>query len=120
MTEACFAAVEGRGVIEIGGEDRVSFLQGLISNDVAKAAAGRAVYAALLTPQGRYLHDFFVVEKDGVLLLECEAPRAADLKRRLSLYKLRSKVAVAEVSQAWHTYVAWRDGVASRFSLTDE
>jgi folate-binding protein YgfZ len=120
MAEAWFAPIEGRGVIEIKGEDRVAFLQGLVSNDVAKAASGRAVYAALLTPQGRYLHDFFLVEKDGAFLLDCEAPRAADLKRRLSLYKLRSKVTIAETSASWQAVVAWGDGVAARFGLGDD
>ena len=55
------AALPGRAVIEVGGEDRVAFLQGLVSNDVAEAAPGRAVWAALLTPQGKYLADFFIL-----------------------------------------------------------
>ena len=54
------AALPGRAVIELAGEDRVGFLQGLVSNDVAEAAPGRAVWAALLTPQGKYLADFFI------------------------------------------------------------
>ena len=55
-----------RGVIAVGGEDRVSFLQGLVSNDVADAAPGRAVWAAFLTPQGKWLADFFI-HADGDL-----------------------------------------------------
>jgi folate-binding protein YgfZ len=80
----------------VSGEDRVAFLQGLVSNDVAKATPQRAVWAALLSPQGRFLHDMFVVERDGALLLDVERARAADLKKKLSLYKLRSKVQIEE------------------------
>ena len=59
-----------RGVIEIAGEDRVAFLQGLVSNDVELAAPGRADWAALLTPQGKYLADFFILTDGNVLLLQ--------------------------------------------------
>jgi folate-binding protein YgfZ len=120
MAEASFAPLDGRGVLSIAGEDRASFLQGLVSNDVAKAAAGRAVYAALLTPQGRYLHDFFLVERQDAFLLDCEAARLADLRRRLGLYKLRSKVSLAEVGSDWRHYVAWGAGAVSAFKLVPE
>ena len=59
------AALPARGVIEIGGEDRVTFLQGLVSNDVAAAAPGKAVWTALLTPQGKWLADFFILANGG-------------------------------------------------------
>ncbi|CAA7619900.1 folate-binding protein YgfZ [Magnetospirillum sp. UT-4] len=84
-----------RAVVAVAGEDCRAFLQGLISNDVNKAGPGRAVFAALLTPQGKFLHDLFVVATDGGLLLDVEAARAADFVRKLSMYKLRSKVTVA-------------------------
>ena len=61
-----------RGVVEISGADRVVFLQGLVSNDVAKAVPGHAVWSALLTPQGKWLADFFVLAEPEVLLLDCE------------------------------------------------
>ena len=85
-----------RAAIEIAGEDRAAFLQGLVSNDVTKVAAERAVYAALLTAQGKYLHDFFIAAVGDALLLDAEAARLADLSRRLSLYKLRAKVTLAD------------------------
>ena len=66
------AALPERGVIELSGDDRVAFLQGLVSNDVADAAPGRAVWAALLTPQGKWLADFFIFADAGRLLLDCE------------------------------------------------
>ena len=91
-----FVIARNRALISLSGEDRQAFLQGLVSNDVAKASATRAIYAAFLTAQGKYLHDIFIAAVGERLLIECEAPRRADLLRRLSLYKLRSKVTLAE------------------------
>lgn len=82
----------GRSVVAVGGPDRKTFLQGLVSNDVQAVGPERAVYAALLTPQGKYLFDFFIVERDEMLLLDVEAARAEALLRRLKPFKLRSKV----------------------------
>ncbi|MDN3565909.1 YgfZ/GcvT domain-containing protein [Paeniroseomonas aquatica] len=88
------AILPDRGVLEVTGEDRVAFLQGLVSNDVALAAPGRAVFAALLTPQGKWLADFFVVAAGERLLLDCEAAQAAMLAQRLARFRLRSRVAL--------------------------
>lgn len=96
MPHPVYAPLEARAVLSIAGEDRVAFLQGLVSNDVRQAAEGRAVYAALLTAQGKYLHDFFIVASGDALLLDAEAARLADLKKRLSIYRLRSKVTIEE------------------------
>ncbi len=92
-----------RGVVRISGEGAETFLQALVTNDVVDIPPGRAVYAALLTPQGKFLHDFFVTPTaDGqALLLETEAARLADLKRRLTIYKLRSRVEIEDVSADW-------------------
>jgi folate-binding protein YgfZ len=90
-----FTLLDHRAVLAVTGEDRVGFLQGLVSNDVDEAAAGRAVHAGFLTPQGKYLHDFIIVEGGGRLLLDVEAGRMADLSRRLALYRLRAKVTIA-------------------------
>ena len=85
-----------RGVLRVSGEDARSFLQGLVSNDVLRVASDRAIWAAFLTAQGRYLHDFFLSQLNGGLILEGESARLPDLKRRLSMYKLRSRVALEE------------------------
>lgn len=96
MTQASFTMLEDRGILAVAGPDRRAFLQGLVSNDVEKLAAGRARYAALLTAQGKYLHDFVMVEQGEAIWLDAEAARLADLKRRLSMYRLRAKVEIAE------------------------
>ena len=83
-----------RAVLAVEGEDRVGFLQGLVSNDVAGAAPGRAVWAGMLTPQGKWLADFFIVGEAGRLLLDVEAGQAAMLAQKLARFRLRAKVSI--------------------------
>lgn len=83
-----------RQVIEISGADRVTFLQGLVSNDLRRLGAG-PLYAALLTPQGKYLADFILLERGETVLLDVEASLAEPLLKRLSMYKLRADVQIA-------------------------
>ncbi|HET6182659.1 MAG TPA: folate-binding protein [Acetobacteraceae bacterium] len=97
--------LSARAVIEVAGEDRVPFLQGLVSNDVTEAAPGRAVWAALLTPQGKWLADFFILSDGARLLLDCEAAQAAVLVQRLARFRLRSKVALGLAPL--HVHAAW-------------
>ena len=101
------AHLSDRAVLTVSGDDRVSFLQGLVSNDVAGAVAGQAVFAALLTPQGKWLADFFILADVDRLLLDCERALAPMLAQRLTRYRLRAKVTVAPSDI--HVYVAWGD-----------
>jgi len=98
MAEARYVILEARGVLNIDGPDARTFLQGLISNDINKVSPARAVYATFLTPQGRFVHDFFIVEIEGALFFDCEKARLDDLKRRLGMFKLRSKAEIADAS----------------------
>ena len=82
-----------RRLLRVTGPDRVEFLQGLVTNDVSRAP----VYAALLSPQGKYLSDFFIVpDGSDALLVDVAADQADDLMRRLTMYKLRAKVDITE------------------------
>ena len=99
------AHLPNRAVLAVTGEDRVAFLQGLVSNDVALAEPGRAVWAALLTPQGRWLADFFILSDGERLLLDCEAAQAPELARRLLRYRLRARAAIDLATLAVHA--AW-------------
>jgi folate-binding protein YgfZ len=96
-----------RGVVEVAGADRVSFLQGLVSNDVTQAAPGHAVWAALLTPQGKWLADFFVLAEGERLLLEVEAAQAAMLVASLTRFRLRAKVTLRDASADFVVHAAW-------------
>jgi folate-binding protein YgfZ len=115
MTKA--ACLTSRGVLEIGGADRVSFLNGLVSNDVSLAVPGRAVWAALLSPQGRYLTDFFIFSDQERLLLDAPAQAVADLQRRLSRYRLRAAVTLQDLSNTVQVYAAW-DGAPPEAPIT--
>lgn len=86
-------AMSTRTVMEITGTDARKFLQNLVSNDVNKLSDG-LVYTALLTPQGKYLADFFLVPWGDAILLDVATPLAADLMKRLTMYRLRADVAI--------------------------
>src|SRR5476649_922499 len=110
MSES-FCLLPHRSVIAVSGADRVEFLQGLISNDTTKVAPGQAIWAALLTPQGRFLNDMFVADAGGeTLLLETERERAAALSKKLKMYTLRSKVTVEDRSESMEVAVVFGAG----------
>jgi folate-binding protein YgfZ len=117
MADQAYAVLEGRGLLAIEGPDAKTYLQGLVSNDVNKLAPDRALYAAFLTPQGKYLHDFFLFQLGDALVLDAEAPRLADLKRRLGLYKLRSKVTLNERTNDFAVIALFGDGALTALGL---
>lgn len=86
--------LSGRCVLEVSGPDALTFLQGLITQDLRKLESASALYGLLLSPQGRFLHDFLITQADGVLYLECEKDRAQDLVTTLMRFRLRAKVEV--------------------------
>ncbi len=103
-----------RAVIRLTGEDRLSFLQGIVTQDLEKLKDSPAIFTALLTPQGKILFDFFLVKADDALLIDCNAEAAPALLKRLSLYKLRAKVAL-EIDESLHVLASeneLKDGAA--------
>lgn len=85
-----------RGLISVSGAEAVSFLQNLVTQDINLLSSNALVYSCLLTPQGRFLHDFFISgDGSGGFFLECGQPRREDLIRRLGIFKLRAKVVIA-------------------------
>ena len=120
MTEKFYAPADpARGLLLLTGEDRSKFLQGLISNDVRKLDGPQAIWAALLTPQGKYLHDFFVTTHGDGWLIDGEGARIADLKRRLGMYKLRAKIALEDVSDRFEVLQAWGADAGAPFGLAE-
>ncbi|UCH75090.1 MAG: folate-binding protein YgfZ [Rhodospirillales bacterium] len=119
MTKRFYTPLAHRGVLTVGGTDRREFLQGLVSNDVMRVDAGHALWSAFLTPQGKYLHDFFIAEVGEALCLDCEGhERLMDLGRRLHKFKLRSAV---ELGIADHLCVLalWGDDVGSLLGVSE-
>ena len=90
--------LDHRGVLRATGPDLRPFLQGLISNDVEKISENQGIWSAFLTPQGKFLHEFVIGELGGGFLIDCEAARREDLLKRLTRYRLRAKVELADAS----------------------
>lgn len=109
--------LDDRSVIALSGEETRDFLQGLVSNDMALCRPGKTIYAGLLTPQGRILFEFFVIERDGAFLLDCARDRADGLVKRLMLYRLRANIQIAirselAVAAIWNGEAALASPVA--------
>jgi len=83
-----------RALLSLKGEDLITFLQAIVSNDVRPLAKGETVFAALLTPQGKIMFDFFLVPADDKVFLDCLADQRDELLKRLMMYKLRAKVEI--------------------------
>jgi len=84
-----------RTILSISGDDRVGFLQGLVTNDVTKAA-GSIIYTALLTPQGKFIADFFVIGDGDRLLIDVASSHAQTLGQRLMMYRLRAAIKIEQ------------------------
>ena len=120
MSTLSYALLAHRGLVTVGGADRREFLQGLVSNDVMRAGAERAIWAAFLTPQGKYLHDFFIIEIGEALHMDCEGgDRLMDFGKRLSKYKLRSQVDLG-VAPDFAVVALWGEGTAAALGLAQE
>lgn len=107
--------LKNRGLIHIEGKDRKDFLQNLITNDLDKLTPTNQIYACLLSPQGKFLHDFFVREGDGFILLDCEGgERAQDLFKKLNMYRLRAdvQISVEETNDVYAVFGAPDIGLA--------
>ncbi len=97
---AFYTRLKNRGLIKISGPQAREFLQGLITNDINKLTPDKILYACFLTPQGKFLHDFFIHERGEELWLDCEGgERTKDLEKRLTLYKLRANVEISAINK---------------------
>ncbi|WP_300031850.1 folate-binding protein [uncultured Roseobacter sp.] len=105
--------MSNRRILQLTGEDVLDFLQGLITNDISGLKTG-LVYAAMLTPQGKYLSDFFVVPHADGVLIDVDSAQGDMLTQRLNMYRLRADVSIAEAPLHLHrgTGEAPQDGFA--------
>jgi len=90
--------LEDRAILYINGIDAKEFLQNLISNDINKVSDDKSCFASLLTPQGKFLFEFIIVKHKSGYFIDCEKSQANDLFKQLSIYKLRSKVEILNLS----------------------
>ncbi|WP_374631918.1 folate-binding protein YgfZ [Ferrovibrio sp.] len=112
-------ALPGRALLRLEGPEAKGFLNGLVSNNVTKAAPDHALYAALLTPQGKFLADMFIQEHAGMLWLDVAENRLEDLAKRLKLYRLRAKVEIA-AQPGWRAYALIGPGAAQSLDLPEQ
>lgn len=112
------ALLDDRAVIALAGADARDFLQGLITGDMAECQPGHVLYAALLTPQGKILFEFFVAADGDRFLLDCAASRRDELVKRLGFYRLRAKVEIA--SQPELSVIAlWSESEIPKMAFPD-
>jgi hypothetical protein len=112
-TGAKIALLADRGVVRVAGEDAEKLLQGVITSDMELLSAQPAIHAALLSPQGKILFDFFVVKAPDGFLLETAADRCADLAKRLTMYKLRAKADIQDRSAEYRVLAVWGEAPTS-------
>ena len=116
------ALLPDRGVVKVAGDDARRFLNGLVTGDMAKVAAGKPCFAALLKPQGKIIADFIIAEAPaedgGGFFLDCPRVLAPTLVEKLNFYKLRAKVICEDLSEVLGVIAVW-DGIAdSEYGLS--
>ena len=120
MPSIAYTHLTNRGIISVTGSDSRDFLQGIISNDITLVSPNKTIYAALLTPQGKYLFDFFISQSGEKLLIECEKDRLPDLMRRLRIYKLRANADLVDETETYSICAIWGDDAAQATGLDNE
>ncbi len=90
--------LEDRGLISISGEDTKEYLQNIITNDINKVSKTNSIFSALLSPQGKYLFEFFIIKSTDGYWLDCDSEFVNDLINILNKYKLRSNIEIKDLS----------------------
>ena len=90
--------LDDRAILYVNGEDTKEFLQNLISNDVNKVSDTSSCFTSLLSPQGKFLFEFIIIKHKSGYIIDCEKPQVDELFKQLSVYKLRSKVEILNLS----------------------
>jgi len=93
--------LEDRGFIQVTGPEAKDFLQNIVTNDIEKVTNNSTIFSSILTPQGKYLFEFFVLKLKDSYLLECEKKSTAEITKLLKFYKLRSKVDFIDLSEKY-------------------
>ena len=98
MNKESIYVLEDRGILYVSGDDNFNYLQNIISNDLNKVTDTQSCFSYLLTPQGKYLFEFIVVKHKNGYFLDCPKYQIEDLYKQLTIYKLRSKVEINNLS----------------------
>src|ERR1700704_6445079 len=115
------ALLPDRGVVKVAGNDARKFLNGLVTADMGKVTPAAPSYAALLTPQGKIIVDFIIVDADPAtgndFYLDCPRVLAPTLVERLGFYKLRAKIVVEDVSASVDVMAIWDGTMTAQFGV---
>ena len=112
--------LEDRGLLYINGDDAREFLQNIITNNIENVTEDRSCFAALLSPQGKYLYDFIVVKHKSGYFLDCEKQNIEELYKQLNLYKLKSKVEILNLSNEFVVAILSKEKFLSLDNSKDE
>ena len=97
--------LEDRGFIHVNGAEAKDFLQNIVTNDIEKVTSSSTVFSSILTPQGKYLFEFFILKLKDNYLIECEKKSTTEIIKLLNFYKLRSKVDFIDLSEKYATAI---------------
>ena len=93
--------LEDRGFIQVNGPEAKEFLQNIVTNNVEKVTPESTLFSSILTPQGKYLFDFFIIKLKDSYLIECEKKSTSEIIKLLNFYKLRSKVDLVDLNEKY-------------------
>ena len=111
--------LDDRGLLYINGEDAKPFLQNIITNDINKVTENNSCFSALLTPQGKYLFDFIISKHKTGFFLDCEKENINNLYKQLTLYKIRSKVEILDLSNEFVIAILSKEKFLSLENIKD-
>jgi folate-binding protein YgfZ len=117
MTRPNVALLYDRGVVAVTGDDATKLLQGIITNDMDLLATQPAIHAALLTPQGKILYEFFVARFTTDYLIDIARAHVTDFIKRLTLYKLRAKVDLTDIGGDYRVFAIWGNPAQNRIEI---
>ena len=101
MEKSEVITLEDRGFIQVKGIEAKDFLQNIVTNDIEKVTDQLTIFSSILTPQGKYLFDFFILKLKDSYLLECEKKSTGKIIKLLNYYKLRSKVDFIDLAEKY-------------------
>jgi len=101
MEKSEVITLEDRGFIQVNGSEAKDFLQNIVTSDIEKVSSNSTLFSSILTPQGKYLFEFFVLKLKDSYLLECEKKSTTEIIKLLNFYKLRSKVDFIDLSEKY-------------------
>ena len=93
--------LEDRGFVQVNGAEAKDFLQNIVTNDIEKVNNSSTIFTSILTPQGKYLFEFFILKLKDSYLVECEKKSTAEIIKLLNFYKLRAKVNLIDLSEKY-------------------